>query len=228
VARGGLAETAAALGIVCGNLAKFATDIVLLMQTEIGEVNEPHTPGRGASSTMPQKRNPIASEYILAAARGVHALVPLMLGAMAQDHERGTGPWQAELLALPQIFVLTAGALAHAAALAEGMTVARARMRANLEASGGLILAEAIMMALAEKIGKQDAHRVVQRACDRAMRTGKPLVAVLRADAALKGKIAAGTLARLADPAGYLGESRAVVDRVAARADKVLARQRPR
>ena len=102
------------LGLICGSLAKLATDIILLAQTEVGEVAEPYVAGRGSSSTMPQKRNPIASEYILAAARTVHALVPVMLGAMAADHERATGPWQAELLALPQAFVLTHGALQHA------------------------------------------------------------------------------------------------------------------
>ena len=104
-------------------LAKIATDIILLAQTEVGEVAEPYVAGRGQSSTMPQKRNPIASEYILAAARMVQGLVPVMQGAMAQDHERATGPWQAEALVLPQAFVLTHGALLHARAIAEGMVV---------------------------------------------------------------------------------------------------------
>ena len=111
VCRDGLAETVGFLGLVSGTLAKIATDIILLAQTEVGEVSEPYIAGRGASSTMPQKRNPIASEYILAASRMVHGLVPVMLGAMAQDHERATGPWQAEALVLPQAFVLTHGAL---------------------------------------------------------------------------------------------------------------------
>ena len=131
VCRDALAETVGFLGLICGTLAKIATDIILLAQTEVGEVAEPYVAGRGASSTMPQKRNPIASEYILAASRGVQALVPVMLGAMAQDHERATGPWQAEALALPQAFVLTHGALLHARAIAEGMVVDAARMRAQ-------------------------------------------------------------------------------------------------
>ena len=174
VARDALAESASVLGILCGNLAKFATDIILLMQTEIAEVFEPHQAGRGGSSTMPQKRNPIASEYVLAAARGVHALAPLMLTAMAQDHERGTGPWQSEQLALPQIFVLTAGALEHAAAIAEGMTVDTARMRRNLDSTHGLILAEAVMMAAAKAIGRAKAHDVVEHACDQGARGAAP------------------------------------------------------
>ncbi len=132
VSRDGFAETVAFLGLICGSLAKLATDIILLAQTEVGELAEPYVAGRGSSSTMPQKRNPIASEYILAAARTVHALVPVMLGAMAADHERATGPWQAELLALPQAFVLTHGALQHAGAIAEGMVVERSACGATL------------------------------------------------------------------------------------------------
>jgi 3-carboxy-cis,cis-muconate cycloisomerase len=149
VCREGLAETVAYLALICGNLAKLATDIILLAQTEVGEVAEPYVAGRGASSTMPQKRNPIASEYILAATRTVQALVPVMLGAMVQDHERATGPWQGEALALPQSFVLTHGALLHARTIAEGMVVDGQRMRQNLDLTHGLIVAEAVMMGLA-------------------------------------------------------------------------------
>jgi 3-carboxy-cis,cis-muconate cycloisomerase len=220
VARDALAESAGVLGILCGNLAKFATDIILLMQTEIAEVFEPHQAGRGGSSTMPQKRNPIASEYVLAAARGVHALAPLMLTAMAQDHERGTGPWQSEQLALPQIFVLTAGALEHAAAIAEGMTVDTARMRKNLDSTHGLILAEAVMMAAAKAIGRAKAHDVLEHASATALAERRHLGDVLKADKALT--LSAAEIDRLLDPAGYVGESEAVVDRVAARARQAL------
>jgi 3-carboxy-cis,cis-muconate cycloisomerase len=192
------------------------------MQTEIGEVFEPHQAGRGGSSTMPQKRNPIACEYILAAARGVHALVPLLFAAMAQDHERATGPWQSEQLALPQIFVLTGGALAHAAALAEGMTVDAARMRRNLNATGGLIMAEAVMMALAEKTGRGTAHHAVQEACDRALAEGKPLLDTLAAMPEIAKHLDRAALARLLDPASYLGEARDVVDRTLAHADALI------
>ncbi len=218
VNRDKMAEVACFLGLVCGSAAKLATDVILLMQTEIGEVCEPHAEGRGGSSTMPQKRNPIASEYIIAATRGVHALVPLMLGAQAQDHERATGPWQSEWLALPQIFVLSAGALAQAAALAEGMTVDPARMRRNLDATQGLIMAEAVMMALADKIGRDAAHHLVQRACDRAIAAGKHLRDILAADAEACRHLDQAALGRLMDPAAYLGEALAVVDRVLARA----------
>src|SRR5262249_53765533 len=149
VCRDGLAETVALLGLVCGSLAKLATDVILLAQTEVGEVAEPYVAGRGSSSTMPQKRNPIASEYILAAARTVHALVPVMFGAMAADHERATGPWQSELLALPQAFVLTHGALLHAGAIAEGMAVGAERMRRQLALTHGVVPSSAAVVGFA-------------------------------------------------------------------------------
>ncbi|MBL8707395.1 MAG: adenylosuccinate lyase family protein [Rhodospirillales bacterium] len=218
VARDSLAEVMSVLAIHGGNLAKFATDIVLLMQTEIAEVFEPHQPGRGSSSTMPQKRNPIACEYVLAAVRGAQSLAPMVASAMAQDHERATGPWQAEQLALPQVFVLIAGALDHAVAIAEGMVVDTARMRRNLDQTGGLIMAEAVMMGLAPAIGRQAAHDVLEHACARALAEKRPLGEVLAGEPDLKGRIDQASLARLTDPARYLGECGAVVDRVAARA----------
>jgi 3-carboxy-cis,cis-muconate cycloisomerase len=203
-----------------------AGDVVLLMQTEVAEVFEPHEAGRGGSSTMPQKRNPIASEYVLAAARGVHALVPLMLGAMAQDHERATGPWQSEQLALPQIFVLTSGALAHARAMAEGMTVSTERMRRNLDATGGLILAESVMMALAERIGRGAAHDLVHKASDRALEQGRPLAETLAEDPTVTQHLDDAALGRLTDPANYLGEATAVVDRVLERAHRIVSERK--
>jgi 3-carboxy-cis,cis-muconate cycloisomerase len=217
VERARVVEAASFLGLVCGSLAKIATDVMLLMQSEVGEAFEPHQSGRGGSSTMPQKRNPIACEYIIAASRGVHALVPQMLAAMAQDHERATGPWQSEWLALPQIFLLTAGAIEQAAALAEGLTVDAAEMRRDLDRHQGLIMAEAVMMALAEKIGRDAAHHVVQLACDRAIDEKRALSEVLAEDAAVKPHFDRAAIARLLDPARYLGECDAVIDRVLAR-----------
>ena len=214
VCREALAETVAFLGLVGGSLAKLATDIILLAQTEVGEVAEPYVAGRGSSSTMPQKRNPIASEYILAAARGVQALVPLMLGAMAQDHERATGPWQAEALALPQAFVLTHGALLHARAIAEGMVVDAARMRRNLDLTHGLIVAEAVMMGLAPHLGRSEAHHVVKHACDTALTEGIGLTDALAREPAVTDRLDRAAIERLTDPAGYLGSTHAFIDRV--------------
>jgi 3-carboxy-cis,cis-muconate cycloisomerase len=214
VCREALAETVAFLGIICGTLAKLATDIILLAQTEVGEVAEPYVAGRGASSTMPQKRNPIASEYILAAARGVQALVPLMLGAMAQDHERATGPWQAEALALPQAFVLTHGALLQARAIAEGMVVDAARMRRNLDITHGLIVAEAVMMGLAPFLGRGEAHHVVKHACDAALAEGIGLVDALAREPAVAQQLDRTAIEKLTDPGQYLGSASAFIDRV--------------
>jgi 3-carboxy-cis,cis-muconate cycloisomerase len=224
VARDSVVEVAAFLGLVCGSLAKLAGDVILLMQTEVGEVSEPKEPGRGGSSTLPQKRNPIASAYIVAAARGVHGLLPQMFSAMAQDHERATGAWQSEQLALPQMFVLTAGALAHAVGVAEGLTVDAARMRANLGLTDGLIMAESAMMALAEKIGRDAAHRAIQAASAIALGERRPLAEILHEDPAVRDVIDAATIARLSDPGTYVGEAGAVIDRVLARARRWIAR----
>jgi len=218
VSRDGLAETVAFLGLVCGSLAKLATDVILLAQTEVGELAEPYVAGRGSSSTMPQKRNPIASEYILAAARTVHALVPVMFGAMAADHERATGPWQAELLALPQCFVLTHGALQHAGAIAEGMVIDAARMRRNLDLTGGLIVAEAVMMGLAPHIGRGEAHHVVKHACDAALAETIPLADALAREPAVASRLDRAAIERLTDPGHYLGSADGFIDRVLAAA----------
>ena len=213
VCRDGLAEAVGFLGLVCGSLAKIATDVILLAQTEVGEVAEPYVAGRGASSTMPQKRNPIASEYILAAARTVHGLVGVMQGAMAQDHERATGPWQTEALVLPQAFVLTHGALMHARAIAEGLVVDAQRMRANLGISHGLIVAEAVMMGLAPHLGRGEAHHLVKHACDVALAERVSLADALERDPAVTAHMDIAGIERLTDPGAYLGSTDALIDR---------------
>ena len=163
---------------------------------------------------MPQKRNPIASEYILAAARTVHALVPVMLGAMAADHERATGPWQAELLALPQTFVLTHGALQHARAIAEGMVVDADRMRRNLGMTHGLIVSEAVMMGLAPHLGRGEAHHVVKHACDVALAEKVSLADALLRDPDVASRVDRAAIEQMTDPAHYLGSADAFIDRV--------------
>ncbi|MCO6415926.1 3-carboxy-cis,cis-muconate cycloisomerase [Siccirubricoccus sp. KC 17139] len=217
VARDGVAEAVSLLGLLCGALSKIATDVILLMQNEVAEVAEPHQFGRGGSSTMPQKRNPISCEYIIAQSRGVHALVPQMLGAMAQDHERGTGPWQAEALAIGQSFLLAHGALACTRVLAEGLVVDAARMQRNLDSTGGLIMGEAVMMGLAPVLGRGEAHHVVNRACDLAIAEGISLAEALGRETALKGKLDATALAKLTAPERYLGAAGDFVDRVLGR-----------
>jgi 3-carboxy-cis,cis-muconate cycloisomerase len=213
VVRDNVAEAVAILGLVTASLAKIATDVMLMMQNELGEAFEPYAPGRGASSTMPQKRNPIASEMILAAAKVVRQLVPAMLDAQVQDHERATGPWHVEWVVLPQAFLLTAAALRHTRSLAEGLEVDAARMRRNLDLTGGLIVSEAVMMALAPMLGRQVAHDLVYDHCRQALAEGKPLAPILAADPAITKHLSRERIERLCDPANYVGLAPAMVDR---------------
>jgi len=226
VDRTAFAQAACAVGLVCGSLAKFATDVALLMQTDVAEVAEPYEPGRGGSSAMPQKRNPIASEYVLATARGVHALVPVMLQAMAGDHERSTGPWQSEEFALPQIFVLASATFAQARAIATGMTVDVARMRRNVEKTGGLIVSESVAMALSDKIGSRQAHDVVDRACALSLESGIELRDALLLEPAVSGFLDASAIDALLDPLRYTGDAGGVVDRVVDAAREALSDSR--
>ena len=218
-----LAELGNFLGLVCGSLGKFAGDVILLGQTEVGELSEPHEEGGGGSSTLPQKRNPVRSAHVLAAMRGVHALAPLMLGALAGDHERSAGAWQSEALALPQMLNLTSGALHHAGAIAKGMVVDKARMRDNLDLTNGLILSEAVMMGLAEKTGRGEAQCLVTRACDEALEKRKPLAETLAKNPDIARHLDAKAIARLTDPAFYLGDAPALADRVVARWQDALS-----
>ncbi|MDX2205629.1 MAG: adenylosuccinate lyase family protein [Hyphomicrobiaceae bacterium] len=216
VARDGLAEAVGFLGLVTGTLAKIATDVMLMMQTEIAEAFEPFEEGRGSSSTMPQKRNPIACEFIIAAAKVVRQQAGLMLDGMVADHERATGPWQAEWVALPQAFIAASGALKHARSMLEGLVVDPARMRRNLDVTGGLIMAEAVMMAFAEHVGRQEAHHIVYGACRKALEAGSTLADELARLPEVTRHLSAADIVRLTDPASYLGSAPAMVERVLA------------
>jgi 3-carboxy-cis,cis-muconate cycloisomerase len=217
VARDGLVELAQALATLCGALGKIGFDVMLLMATEIGEVSEPFASHRGASSTMPQKRNPISSEILLASARMARDAASLMLDAMVQDLERATGPWHAEWLALPQTFLVASGALQHAQLIADGLIVDTARMRRNLDLTSGLVMAEAVMMGLAPRIGRQTAHDEVYAACRDALENGGQLIDALLRRPAVAAALDRGQIAALCEPTGYLGTAGAMVDRVLAR-----------
>jgi 3-carboxy-cis,cis-muconate cycloisomerase len=202
--------------LLAGTLGKAARDIALLMQTEVGEAFESAVPGRGGSSTMPHKRNPVGSAVVLAAAMRVPALVSVMLTAMVQEHERGLGGWHAEWETLPEICLLTAGALAHLTQVAAGMEIDVARMRTNLDATGGLLLAEAVAMALGQHIGKQPAHELIEGACRRAVEGGRHLREALADDPQVTAYLSPDDLDRLFDPGNYLGLSEQLVARVLA------------
>ncbi|MEZ5910749.1 MAG: adenylosuccinate lyase family protein [Hyphomicrobiaceae bacterium] len=215
-ARDSMAEVIGFLGLVTGSLAKIATDVMLMMTTEIGEAFEPFVRGRGSSSTMPQKRNPISCEVIAAAAKLVRRNAGVMLDAMASDFERATGPWHLEWVAIPESFVAAAGALRHAGDMLEGLTVDTERMRRNLDATGGLIVAEAIMMALARHVGRQRAHDLVYDACREVLEGRSGLLAALEAMPEVAAALDRTALARLVDPANYVGCAPDIVDRVLA------------
>ncbi|HLS86005.1 MAG TPA: adenylosuccinate lyase family protein, partial [Burkholderiales bacterium] len=226
VARDALAETVNLLALVTGSLGKIAYDIILLASTEVAELYEPFVPGRGASSTMPQKRNPISSELMLAAAKGVRQHAGLMLDALVQDLERATGPWHAEWIAIPESFVLTAGALHQAKFALEGLIVDEARMKQNLGISKGLIVAEAVMMALAPQLGRQQAHDVVYACCRKVNEEGGTLAARLAEDPQVASHFDRAALERLTDPANYLGLSGAMVDRALAASQALSGKEK--
>jgi 3-carboxy-cis,cis-muconate cycloisomerase len=216
-ARDGLCEVVQVLALITGTLGKIGFDVMLLMATEVAEAFEPFARHRGASSTMPQKRNPISSEILVANSKAVRQLDGLMLDSLVADHERASGPWQAEWLALPQAFILTSGSLAHARFILDGLVVDAARMRQNLDLTRGLIVAEAVMMGLAPALGRQPAHDLVYAACRKALSDGRTLHEVLAADPAITASVPAADLARLSDPANYLGSASRMVDAVLAR-----------
>lgn len=216
VARDGLAEVVNFFGLVTGSLGKIALDIMIMASTEFAELCEPFVKGRGASSTMPQKRNPISSELMLAACKGVRQHAGLMLDAMVQDFERATGPWHAEWMAIPESFVLTAGALHQAKFALGGLIVDQNKMAENLEVSRGLIVAEAVMMGLAPQLGRQEAHDVVYDACRLASEKHLTLAEALSANPQVSGRIDSATIDRLTSPGNYLGLAPEMVDRVLA------------
>ena len=220
VARDGLAETINLLGLITGSLGKIALDIMIMASTEFAEVYEPFVKGRGASSTMPQKRNPISSELMLAVSKAVRQHAGLMLDATIHDFERATGPWHAEWIAIPESFVLTAGALYQAKFALGGLIVDEQQMAKNLDMSQGLIVAEAVMMGLAPHIGRQQAHDVVYSACRSVNEKGGSLAEALAANPEISGRIDAATMRRLTAPGNYLGQAPQMVDRVLASAPR--------
>jgi len=211
-----IAEAASVMAIVAGTCGKIARDVQLMMQTDVAEAFEPAGEGRGGSSTMPHKRNPVAAATALAAATMAPGLAATIFAAQVQDHERSAGPWHAEWPTLPTLLLVTSGALAAIVDIAEGMEVDAARMRVNLDATGGLIMAERITMALAETIGKSEAHHLVEAASKKAVTEKKHLRDVLTKDPNITAHLSADKLTELFEPASYQGISQALIDRLLA------------
>jgi len=218
VARDAPNEWVALLAAIGASLGKIAIDVLTMASSEFGEVAEPFVPGRGGSSTMPQKRNPISSELIFAAAKMLRERAALMLDAMLTDFERATGPWHLEWSALPEAFLLASSALHQSAFLLEGLEVDEGRMKRNLDLTGGLIVAEAVMMGLAPEIGRQEAHDVVYDACREALDQRISLFDALMKHQAIVERLGEARLRALTDPANYLGGAAVMAREVAARA----------
>jgi 3-carboxy-cis,cis-muconate cycloisomerase len=215
-------EFAGWLSLVTGSLGKMAQDIILMAQTEVGEVGESGEVGRGGSSTMPQKSNPIASELILAAARTNASLLSALHNAQIHEHERATHGWQVEWLTLPQMIMLTGGALKHAAYLAKNLQVDAAAMLANITRANDVVLAEAAVFALAKAMPRAQAEELVKQACGVAVSENKPLIAVVKnlaGDSIKEGEVDWQALAK---PENYLGETKKIIDRVLKSAEKLL------
>jgi 3-carboxy-cis,cis-muconate cycloisomerase len=211
-----MAEIATTLGLFTGTLGKIARDISLHTQTEVGEVFEPSAEGRGGSSTLPHKRNPVTCAVVLSAATRVPPLVSTLLACLVQEQERGLGSWHAEWETLPDIVRLTAGALHHLTSTVSELEIDAERMRQNLDVTHGLIFAEAVTMSLAEKMPRSDAHELVQQACKRAQNNRRDLRAVLAQDAIVKSNLSEAELDRLFTPAKYVGVADQLIDRVLA------------
>ena len=213
------AQLACALGIAAGTAGKIGRDVALLAQTEVGEVSERPGPGRGGSSTMPQKRNPVAASIALAAAGRAPGLVATLLGAMVQEHERGLGGWQVEWDTLPDLVEIAAAGARAAADALDGLAVDTGRMRANADASGGILLAESVAMALAGSIGKHEAHACIAGACRQAEAERRPLADVLGGDPVVAQHLGPADIARLLSADNYLGATRTYIERVLERLD---------
>ena len=209
-----LARFACELGVTCGTFGKIGRDVSLLAQNEVGEAVE----GRaGGSSAMPHKQNPVGASIAIAAAVRAPGLVATMLTAMPQEHERGVGGWQAEWTTLPELVLLTAGASRTVATMLERLKIDEARMRRNLEETGGLIASEAVAMALAAHVGRSEAHRLVEQASHRARADGCTFADALAADPAVTRHLTRTEIERQLSPERYVAAARALVERVVGR-----------
>jgi 3-carboxy-cis,cis-muconate cycloisomerase len=222
-----LAEVAAAFAILTGTCGKIARDVALLMQAEVGEAFEPAVPGRGGSSTLPHKRNPVGATIALSAATIAPNLVATILAAQVQEQERAVGGWQAEWMTFPTLALVTSGALQAVVDIAEGLEIDVERVRANLELSGGQIMAEAVSFALAEKIGKADAHRIVQDLSQRAMKERRTLKDMVLSDLRVKAQFSVTEVEKLFIPLTYQGSAQTFIDRLVVGSQRGARRPEP-
>ncbi|BBP69337.1 3-carboxy-cis,cis-muconate cycloisomerase [Pseudomonas sp. Seg1] len=211
-----IVEFGAVLGLIAGSLGKLGRDVSLLMQTEAAEVFEPSAPGKGGSSTMPHKRNPVGAAVLIGAAARVPGLVSTLFSAMPQEHERSLGLWHAEWETLPEICCVVSGSLQQARLLADGLEVDAARMARNLQLTQGLVLAEAVSIVLAQRVGRDTAHHLLEQCCKRAVAEQRHLRAVLGDEPAVTAELSSAELDHLLNPAHYLGQAQVWVERAVA------------
>jgi 3-carboxy-cis,cis-muconate cycloisomerase len=217
-----VAEVATTLGLLVGSLGKIARDISLMAQTEVGELAEPAAPGRGGSSTMPHKQNPVGCAVILSAAIRVPPLVSTMLTSMVQEHERGLGGWHAEWETLPEICLLAGGAVAQAAQILAGLEIHEKHMSENIGATHGLIFAEAVAMVLRKHMGRSEAHELLEHASRRAVSENRSLREVLLDDTKVREHLSAEDIARLMDAKNYTGSAREMIKKALSSLDRKL------
>ncbi len=211
-----LVEFASLLGLIAGSLGKLGRDLSLLMQTDVAEVFEPSAAGKGGSSTMPHKRNPVGAAVLIAAATRAPGLVATLFAAIPQEHERSLGLWHAEWQTLPELCGLVSGALQQALLAVPGLEVDVVRMRSNLELTRGLLLAEAVSIALAQRIGRDKAHHLIEQCCRQAIAEQRHLREVLGEQAEVCEQLSAAELDSLLDPGHYLGQAQRWVARALA------------
>jgi len=233
-ARDGLAEWVCVLGMIAATMGKIANEVINLQRSEIAELEEPFELGKIGSSTMPHKRNPKICEAIVAGSLVVRQDASLALNAMVHEHERDMGPWQAEWEFVPRATIMTAGTLALTIRVLGGLHVRTGQMLRNLDTTGGLLLSEAVMLALGEKIGRQEAHELVYGVCMQVFETGRPLSEALAGEPRVSAHLTPQRIAELVDPQRYTGLAAMMTDRAiaatrearASEADRVKAEER--
>jgi 3-carboxy-cis,cis-muconate cycloisomerase len=211
-----ISELGGALSLAAGVLGKIALDVVLSAQTEVGEVGEPGGDGRGGSSTLPHKRNPILSVTVAANVRRVQALAQTLYVSMTAEHERAAGAWHAEWEALSDALALTGGAAAAVREITEGLKVQSEKMQQALEEMGGMLMAENVTTVVSDRLGRMEAHELVGAAARRAADGGKPFREELLAEPLLRERLSAEEIDAALDPAGYLGSAGTFIDRAMA------------
>lgn len=215
-----IALLACQLGILTGHLGKIALDVALMAQTEIGELAEPEASGKGGSSAMPHKRNPVLCTLILAASKRTPGLVATMLAAMPQEHERAIGGWHAEWPTMRELYLTAGSALSQTLTLIEGLQVFPDAMRCNLDLTNGLVMAERVSLALAASLGREQAHHLLEQASRVCVSQGRHLRDVLADDPAITGALDPAALDALFDPVTYRGASDAIIDRILVRYER--------